>query len=225
MHDWYFTEMDHPTDTTFATSSCANCSKRVAVTLFIPGHASINSFRSENIWASEIKWWTWVTPESVRGPKNWLKLWLSTFRGLWSRLSSQLSSFGYTAGLLMMIGMGEYFGRFWGENEWDRDCEWERECLYDRLWFLMSSRSNSSLVDIEEVAEVEGGFDCLADALTDGRCSIRKDPGGVSRVAWPATYNKSDSTACMKIRAQTIIVDHIPRSLCDRALWSVSDAG
>jgi hypothetical protein len=50
--------------------------------------------------------------------------------------------------------------------------------------------SNSSLVDIEAIAEVEVAFDCFVDALTDGRCSIRKELGGFSRVACPATYNK-----------------------------------
>jgi len=51
----------------------------------------------------------------------------------------------------------------------------------------MNSMSNSSLVDVEPVEPV---FGCFVDARTDGRRSIRKVPGGISRVACPAVYDK-----------------------------------
>ena len=50
----------------------------------------------------------------------------------------------------------------------------------------MSSMS-SSLVDVE-AEEAEVVFDCFVDALTVGRCSIHKDPGGFSRVVCPEVY-------------------------------------
>ena len=50
--------------------------------------------------------------------------------------------------------------------------------------------SSSSLVKMEVEVEVEAAFNCFVDALTDGRCSIRRDPGGVSRFACPAVYGR-----------------------------------
>ena len=131
-------------------------------------------------------------PKSVRGAKNWPKSCLSTFWGWWSRLLSQSSSFGYTAGLLWMMGMDEDFDHFWGGNEQEREWEWEQEheCLDER--FLRSSMSSSSFVDAGAVAEVEAVFDCFANARTDGRCSIHKGPGGFLRVACPEVYEKWD---------------------------------
>lgn len=50
----------------------------------------------------------------------------------------------------------------------------------------MSSMS-SSLVDIE-AEEAKVVFDCFVDALTVCYCSIHKDSGGFSRVAYPEVY-------------------------------------
>ena len=183
-------EVDYQIDMTCATSSRANCNKSVVVTLFIPGQASISSCWSVKIWASGIKWWIQVTLESVRGAKNWPKSCLSTFWGWWSRLLSQSSSFGYTAGLLWMMGMDEDFNRFRGENEWEQ--EWERECECFDEWFLRSSMSSSSFINTGAAAEVEAVFDCFVNAWTDGCCSICKEPGGFSRVACPEVYEKWD---------------------------------
>ena len=45
-------------------------------------------------------------------------------------------------------------------------------------------------VEAEVEVEVEAAFVCFVEALTDGRCSIQKAPGGFSRVACPAVYHE-----------------------------------
>ena len=50
--------------------------------------------------------------------------------------------------------------------------------------------SSSLFINTGAAAEVEAVFDCFVDARTDGCCSIRKEPGGFSRVACPEVYEK-----------------------------------